>query len=213
MTKTKTYAPSRRHFFLGVALSAAAATTFADLTPAHGNEAPLCVAGTGAPIALAAPPYNANNHWLGYTVPIYSGQSPWRVLQKGSLPEYFTITNTTDQPIHSPTGTISLQMKDTGSDYDSVGGANKTRVNSTNRNVTFKDLGNNAQGARHYAWQYRNVTLKPGQSINVPLRYYVNYPFANVDYELLVSATLDGAAASTAAIGVVPGFARWLIWD
>ncbi|QRZ61610.1 hypothetical protein [Rothia sp. ZJ932] len=215
MTNTTNFQPSRRAFMLGLTLSTAAAITYSDLIPAAAAEVPgyAFAPGKGAPIVLADTPYNAQDHWLGYTVPIYSGQSPWRVLRHGSLPTSFTITNTSNQPIVNPTGTLALQMRDTGMDIPSVGGASKTRANSSNNAVLFKDQGTNQHGARLYTWTYRNITLKPGQSLEIPLRYYVNYPFSNVDYELLVTATFSSIMSTTAAVGVVPGFTRWLFWD
>lgn len=64
-----------------------------------------------------------------------------------------------------------------------------TYVNSSNPLVTFTYTGPAGWGSPTFAWIYSG-TLLPGESVDIPLRYYVNFPFWNYRYELFVAVTV-----------------------
>ena len=127
----------------------------------------------------------------------------------GSLPKTMTITNVGTVPAVNPTGTLLTQMKDAGTDAVSsaiIG----TQVNSTNPLIVFNYTGQGTPNGPTYSWIYSG-TLNPGESVEIPLRYYVTRPFANVDYELFVAVTvedqMDGDYDDTMELmGTVNGF-------
>ncbi len=153
--------------------------------------------------------------WQTYTPrfiqPIYAGDRGNKELGWGALPAKFTVRNTSAQPLSAVQGTILVQMLDLGFDIPSAGGANGTRINTTDVDFNIKETGKDALGAGTYSWVYQR-DLAAGESAAINLRYFVNYPFANVNYELLLIVTAQaagGGQVSAARMGSVKGFARY----
>ncbi|MGV3149151.1 hypothetical protein [Rothia sp. 11273D007AR] len=57
------------------------------------------------------------------------------------------------------------------------------------RSSPSRTLDRQAGGSPSFTWTYSGV-LQPGESVEIPLRYYVNFPFWNVQYELFVAVTV-----------------------
>lgn len=146
--------------------------------------------------------------------PIYSGTSGEKVLQSASLPPSMTISNNGSEDVEQVSGTLSLQMRDTDTDIPSVGGAHKTRLQILNGDIELSYLDKDQWGAASYSWVLKRA-IKSGESLQIDFRYYVDYPFANVDYELLVSAAIldqqgNNPLSQDQKMGSVPGFARYV---
>ena len=106
-------------------------------------------------------------------------------------------------------------MRDTDTDIPSVGGAHKTRLQILNGDIELSYLDKDQWGAASYSWVLKRA-IKSGESLQIDFRYYVDYPFANVDYELLVSAAIldqqgNNPLSQDQKMGSVPGFARY-VW-
>ena len=84
--------------------------------------------------------------------------------------------------------TLLTDMNDVATDAT---GSNRagTYVNSSDPLVTFAYAGQAGWGSPSFTWTYSG-TLQPGESVEIPLRYYVNFPFWNVQYELFVAVTV-----------------------
>lgn len=142
--------------------------------------------------------------------PIYRNTDGTRAFSQGSLPQSMTITNVGSVPAVNPTGTLLTQMKDVGTDSPSAAIIG-TQVNSTDPLTTFSYTGQGTPNGPTYTWTYTG-TLQPGESVEIPLRYYVTYPFANVAYELYVAVTVADETEgdwddNMELMGTVDGFA------
>lgn len=143
---------------------------------------------TDLAIELAQPLIDWDTFEPVKNIGIYVGKEGTTPQSYGSLPDSMTITNVGTVPAVNPSGTLLTQMKDIRSDYNSLANIG-TQVNSVDPLVTFTYTGQADPNGPTYTWTYAG-TLAPGQSIIIPLRYYVEKPFWNVDYELFVAATV-----------------------
>lgn len=143
---------------------------------------------TDLAIELAQPLIDWDTFEPVKNIGIYVGKEGTTPQSYGSLPDSMTITNVGTVPAVNPSGTLLTQMKDIRSDYNSLATIG-TQVNSVDPLVTFAYTGQADPNGPTYTWTYAG-TLTPGQSITIPLRYYVEKPFWNVDYELFVAATV-----------------------
>ncbi len=165
---------------------------------------------TDLAIELGQPNVDWSSFSPVYDTSIYRGTTGTTAYGQGSLPQTMTITNVGSVPAVTPSGTLLTQMKDIRSNTASAA-AIGTQVNSTNPLVTFNYTGQGTPNGPTYTWTYAG-TLQPGESVEIPLRYYVTYPFANVDYELFVAVTvLDEMEGdyddNMELMGTVKGFA------
>lgn len=166
-----------------------------------GWAAPLVAASAAVPayasstktdlaIEVVDPPYNWETFEPEHRIPIFRGPSGNNERARGSLPPSIRITNVGRVPATNPSGTVEITMRDYGSDYAPVG-ANQVKANTVNGRVVWAETGT-PLGSRYgskFTYTYRTV-LHPGQTVEIPLRYYVNQPFANVQFNLLVAATV-----------------------
>lgn len=151
--------------------------------------------------------------WLSFEptkdTPIFRAANGTQAFSYGALPQSMRITNNGAEAVSTPVGTLITQMKDVGTDSPAAAIIG-TQVNSDNPNAAFVYGGQVKPHGPKYTWIYSG-SIQPGESVEIPLRYYVTYPFANVDYELYVEATVESpnrAPATTAAMmGTVKGFA------
>lgn len=172
---------------------------------------------TDLAIEIADPPINWDTFAPVFSTPIYGGRTSNQSIGDGSLPTHFTVTNVGTKPARFPSGTLEMQMRDVGTDVPSAGGADGTKVISADSSATISLLsGKSANGGAMFSWTY-NGTLQPGQSVEIPFKYYVNYPFANVNYELFIAAiVMDEMQGdyddNSERMGTVEGFARYNFW-
>lgn len=154
---------------------------------------------TDLAIELSEPSMDWSNFQAIKDVPIYLGATGTIIANPtstffnpkpsyGSLPKTMTITNVGTIPAVNPTGTLLTQMKDVGSDFNSAAIIG-TQVNSTDPLIVFNYTGQGTPNGPTYSWIYSG-TLNPGESVDIPLRYYVTRLFSNVDYELFVAVTV-----------------------
>lgn len=180
--------------------------------PAHAIEDK----GTGSEnltIAIENPVVDSQNFQLLNKQPIYSGTSGEKVLQTASLPPTLIIRNGGEEGVVNASGILSLQMRDLGSDAVPAGGAHKTRLQILNSDIELTYLGKDLQGGANYSWILKKK-IEPGENLRFDFRYYVDYPFANIDYELLVTASVlnqngSNSVSQDQKMGTVPGFARY----
>lgn len=178
---------SRRTLMKAAAWSAPVVAATATV-PAYAASNPS-VTFTDLAIKLADPPFNWDSFEMDYSIPIYDGATSNNILARAAFPPSFTITNVGTIPAVNPKGTLLTQMRDIGTDVPSAGGADGTKIASTDPKFGVTRVGKDQFGAATFRWAYAG-TLKPGESYTFPFKYYVNYPFANVDYELFVAATV-----------------------
>lgn len=208
---TSSYTTTRRTVVKAGAWTAPAVLVAAN-TPVYAVSSPT--EPTDLEVMVTDPPFSWETFEPEYSVPIYAGATGTRRIGNGALPPSFVVTNVGTTPATNPTGTFELQMRDVGTDAPSAGGADGTRANSTMPEVTITSDGKSQFGGGLYTWVYSGI-LAPGESVEIPLRYYVNYPFANVDYELFVFVNVIDEMAGDEEendfdekMGTVDGFAR-----
>ncbi len=164
---------------------------------------------------VADPSVNFGTFRPEWDVPVYRFASGNAQRTKASLPSSFIIRNDGSVPAENPTGQLTLTMRDYDTDYAPVG-ANQMKVTSPSSAVSIREertpIGSR-EGSR-FRVSYRGI-IQPGQSVNVPLRYFVNPPFRNVTFNLLVSALADSPGGEVPGerserMGHVPGFGGWL---
>lgn len=179
----------KRRTLLKAGAWAAPAVLATSAIPAYAASSPVSNL-TDLAIELGQP----NTDWSStfepiYDTPIYRGPTTTtNIAAYASFPKTFTITNVGNVPAVAPSGTLLTQMKDVGTDAASsaiIG----TQVNSTDPLVTFTYTGQASPNGPTYIWNYAG-TLQPGESVEIPLRYYVTFPFWNVRYELYLAATV-----------------------
>lgn len=172
-------------------------------------------------VTVTDPPFNWDTFENDYSVPVYAGGSNGRdrsnltrVLTRAALPLSIVITNTGTTLATNPTGTVTTQLLDIGVDAVpvSAGTAKYMRVTTPqNSGFTVTDTNSTVDfGAALFNWRYEG-TIEPGRSVEMPLTYYVHWPFTNVDFEVLVAATvIDDFPGedenSDTKMGTVPGF-------
>ena len=192
------HAPQRRTVLKAGAWAAPAVLATATI-PAYAASTPVPEL-TDLAIELGQPSIDWETFKPVKDVPIYLGASGTRIANPtssffnpkpsyGSLPKTMTITNVGAVPAVNPTGTLLTQMKDVGTDANSAA-ITGTQVNSTDPLIIFNYSGQGSPNGPTYNWVYSG-TLGPGESVEIPLRYYVTRPFANVDYELFVAVTVN----------------------
>lgn len=156
-------------------------------------------------ITVTDPPFNWDTFEENYSVPVYAGgingarrNNLTRVLTRASLPQSIIVTNVGSTPVTGATGQIATEMLDVGVDIAPVtGGTDKQIRITTDRSSGFEVTDTrkmNSQGAAVFEWFYSG-TIQPGQSVEMPFKYYVHWPFTNVDFEVLVTATVGDAVA------------------
>ncbi|MGF3056360.1 hypothetical protein [Microbacterium sp. YY-01] len=140
-----------------------------------------------------------------------------RVYRQGStsrswpawLPAALIITNPTGTPIAGARGRLQIQMQaqDTISTL-----AYRLQARSLNTDVRLLDSTPTIPATtapRRYDLQV-NRTVAPGETVTVPLEYFVPRVFASPDFTVLVDAVTfaDGVAlaSESAQLGLVPGF-------
>lgn len=203
---------TRRQALLASACALPAALLPA-MTPAFADVV-LAGESGGISIEVADPPVNWDSYEPNYTVAIYNGQNGDQVGDKelgyGCLPQNLVLTNKGISPVSGISGTFSLQMRDLGTDAKSSAGTDATRATSNGREgFTVVDThSKNSNGGGVFTWRYAG-TVQPGERVELPLKYYVNYPFANVDYEVLLTASVDGQDDAANRLGTVKGFAYY----
>ena len=144
---------------------------------------------TDLAILLSDPTVDWSTFEPVYDSPIYRGPTTTtNVAAYASFPNTMTITNVGTVPAVNPSGTLLTDMNDVATDAT---GSNRagTYVNSSDPLVTFAYAGQAGWGSPSFTWTYSG-TLQPGESVEIPLRYYVNFPFWNVQYELFVAVTV-----------------------
>ena len=144
---------------------------------------------TDLAIELTDPSMDWSTFTPVYDTPIYRGPTTTSsVAGRASFPKSMIITNVGSVPAVAPSGTLLTDMQDVRTD---ASGSNQagTYVNSTDPLVTFTYASSGGWGVPTFTWSYAG-TLQPGESVEIPLRYYVNSPFWNVQYELLVAVTV-----------------------
>lgn len=156
-------------------------------------------------ISLTAPPFSGDTFEEDYSVPVYAGgikgsrrHNLTRVLTRGALPQSLVVKNAGSTPVTGATGQITTKMLDIGTDISPVtGGTDKQFRIASDRSTGFEVTDTrqkNSLGAAVFEWLYSG-TLQPGQSVEMPFKYYVHWPFTNVDFEVLVTATVGDAVA------------------
>ncbi|MDY3048668.1 MAG: hypothetical protein SOR40_02695 [Rothia sp. (in: high G+C Gram-positive bacteria)] len=211
-----TLSPSRRALLRAGAWSSPVLLASSPL-PAYAASAP---AEQNLALEFSQPNINWETFEPIRDVPIYRGATGSTLASKGgsffnpkasygSLPTHLIIRNEGSQPVSNPSGSLLSQMKDVASDSASAALIG-TQVNSSDPQMIFTYTGQASPFGPSYDWTYQGV-LGPGQTLEIPLRYYVTWPFANVDYELFLAATvLDPLGASqdntSEIMGTVNGF-------
>lgn len=209
MTDSDTVATPRRRF-VGALMWSAPAIAATSLVPAHAASS----TGAGIRMLLSDPPVNFGTFDPERTVPVYRFATGNNVRTLASLPPSVVLRNEGTAPVTDPSGRMTVTMRDYGSDYAPVG-ANQFKVTSPMAQVSVQEertrIGSR-EGAR-FGVTYRG-TISPGQAINVPLRYFVNPPFRNVTFNVLVTVETAGEGGATASrddkMGYVPGFGGWI---
>ncbi|WP_237187156.1 hypothetical protein [Rothia nasimurium] len=144
---------------------------------------------TDMAIELTDPSMDWSTFTPVYDTPIYRGPTTTSsVAGRASFPKSMIITNVGSVPAVAPSGTLLTDMQDVVSDGTGSNLAG-TYVNSTDPLVTFTFAGRERWGTPTFTWSYAG-TLQPNESVEIPLRYYVNFPFWNVQYELFVAVTV-----------------------
>ncbi|MDY6050845.1 MAG: hypothetical protein SPI83_00310 [Rothia sp. (in: high G+C Gram-positive bacteria)] len=144
---------------------------------------------TDLAIQIADPTVDWSTFEPVYDTPIYRGPTTTtNVAAYASFPNTMTITNVGSVPAVNPTGTLLSDMQDVFTDATGSNQAG-TQVNSSDSRVTFTYAGSAGWGSPSFVWTFAG-TLQPGESVDIPLRYYINWPFWNVQYELFLSATV-----------------------
>lgn len=144
---------------------------------------------TDLAIQIADPTVDWSTFEPVYDSPIYRGPTTTtNVAAYASFPNTMTITNVGTVPAVNPSGILLTDMHDVFTDATGSNQAG-TYVNSSDPLTTFTYAGQTGWGSPSFTWTYAG-TLLPGESIEIPLRYYVNFPFWNVQYELFLSATV-----------------------
>ena len=199
----------KRRTVLKAGAWAAPAVLATTAIPAYAASTPVSNL-TDLAIELSDPTMDWSTFSPVFDTPIYRATNGTTAYGQGSLPQTMTITNVGSVPAVTPSGTLLTQMKDltTNAVSSAIIG---TQVNSTHPLVTFNYTGQGTPNGPTYTWTYAG-TLQPGESVEIPLRYYVTYPFANVDYELFVAVTvldeMDGDYDDNMErMGTVDGFA------
>ncbi|MBF0807263.1 hypothetical protein E4U03_01335 [Rothia nasimurium] len=178
---------TQRRTIVKAGLWSAPAVLATTAVPAYAASA-LPEGDTDLAIELAQPLIDWDTFEPVKNVGIYVGKDGTTPQSYGSLPDSMTITNVGTVPAVNPSGILLTQMKDVRTDVNSLASIG-TQVNSVNPLVTFAYTGQANPNGPTYAWVYAG-TLVPGASVTIPLRYYVEKPFWNVDYELFVAATV-----------------------
>lgn len=209
--------PQRRTLLKASAWTAPAVLA-STVIPAYAASSPVSKL-TDLSIELSEPSIDWESFEPVKDVPIYRGATGTTIANPtstffnpkpsyGSLPKTMTITNVGTIPAVNPTGTLLTQMKDTGSDANSAAIIG-VQVNSTDPLMIFNYTGQGTPNGPTYSWIYSG-TLYPGESVEIPLRYYVTRPFANADFELFVAATVvdqtEGDDEAVELMGTVNGF-------
>lgn len=146
---------------------------------------------TDLAIDVVDPPYALENWRPKHEIPIYKGSNGNRVAVRGSLPPMIRITNVGRVTAIDPSGSVELILRDYGNDGASWA-SNRVKAGTTNQNVMWTEDSANATaeaGAR-YRYTCRGA-LRPGQSIDIPLRYFVNPPFVHAEFNVLVAAWVE----------------------
>lgn len=201
-------APQRRTLLKAGLFVAPAALTVTSLTSAQAAEAQEEQQPTLS-VEFSEPTIDWASFEPTKDTPIFRAEDGTHAFSYGSLPQTMTITNNGKEAVSNPSGTFITQMKDVGTDAPSAAIIG-TQVNSTDPHIAFIYGGQAKPHGPKYTWVYSG-SIQPGESVEIPLRYYVTYPFANVDYELYVEATVDSPNGAPAAkdtrMGTVKGFA------
>lgn len=212
MTDSHTLSTPRRRL-AGAMMWTVPAIAATSLIPAH--AASTTTTGGGLRMLLEDPPFNFDTFFPEQTVPVYRFATGNHSRTRASLPPSVVVRNEGTAPVTDPTGLMTVTMRDYGSDYAPVG-ANQFKVTSPMAAMEFQEertpIGSR-EGSR-FRVTYHG-TVQPGQSVNVPLRYYVNPPFRNVTFNALVTVETTGPAGGATIfrddrMGYVPGFGGWI---
>ncbi|MBM7051230.1 MULTISPECIES: hypothetical protein [unclassified Rothia (in: high G+C Gram-positive bacteria)] len=201
---------AKRRTLLKGAAWAAPAIVATSAIPAYALSSSFEPLLTNLAIELADPPFNWDTFEPDYVIPIYDSATSRNVLERASFPPSFTVRNVGKVDAVNPTGTLLTQMRDIGTDVPSAGGANGTKIASTNPLIGITRTGSDKFNAATFTWAYAGV-LKPGEEFTFEFKYHVNYPFWNVDYELFVAATVNDQTEgdyddNSERMGTVPHF-------
>lgn len=198
---------SRRRVLMSLpATTLLAVSTNAYATPGEASDIEL---------KIPEPTLDSTTFEIAQNTPIFSGTSRSKVLQRAALPERFIVTNRGSQKITELSGTISTQMRDKDTDVPSVGAADKLQMRPLAQSgVSWSQQSTGKNGENMYSWKVL-TSLEAGESISVEFEYFVGYPFANVDFEVLINATVQqgeqiAQTQQVSQLGTVPGFARYV---
>lgn len=156
-------------------------------------------------VEVLDPPFDPETYEPRKDVPVYRHASGDQVRVRASLPEALRVHNGSSAPVPGPTVELVLTMRDYGTDYAPVG-ANQIKATCTTEGVRVREVKTpvgSRQGSRFLLECTQSIPA--GGTLELPLRYFEDPLFANVDFNLLVDASVAGAAASR-KVGFVPGF-------
>lgn len=174
------------------------------------------VAPTDLSIDVALPPTDLDTGNYVLTGAVYRSDLT-TVAVRASLSPMVTVTNVGTTPAVTPTGTIDLQLYNYATDTPFVASeANKFALHSMNPKVIMSPLTPlSFPGAgRNYAFTYQG-TLAPGESFTIPLKYWIQNPFAHATAtQMLVSAMVfdendNDYDDNSAMTNYIPSFAAW----
>lgn len=202
-------APTRRAMLKGAAWGAPAVVV-ATAAPAAAASV-LPDQPTDLAIDVVDPPVDMDTWQPEMTVPVYQ-QDLRTVAQMASLPPMVRVTNVGSVPAMNPVGTFEAAMKDYASDYIPLG-SNQVKLASGTPQATLTEIPTpvfaKGEGSK-WNWSWSG-TLQPSDVAEIPLKYWVRSPFANVTFELLVVAFVQDEQEgdwddNSERLGQVPGF-------
>ncbi|WP_178945485.1 hypothetical protein [Kocuria sp. TGY1127_2] len=146
---------------------------------------------TDLAIDVIDPPYDLEKWEPKQEIPVYRKSTGDRIAGRGSLPPRIRITNVGRVTAVNPSGTVEITIRDYISDY-SPWGANRLKAVTTNPTVLWSEDGRGAASGPGARFTYKCAgQLGPGQSLEIPLRYFVNPPFVHVAFNVLVAAWVE----------------------
>lgn len=126
------------------------------------------------------------------------------------LPRSITVRNTGETPVTSASGTVEVAMHDYVTDVRPPFGAHQLKIASQQANFTLTERGSDFRTGSKWEWSYTGV-IAPGAAVTLPWEYWVRTPFWNVQFQVLVTATVvdddpDAPDNVSQKIGQSPSF-------
>ncbi|WP_129657618.1 hypothetical protein [Rothia uropygialis] len=154
--------------------------------PAMASSVPTDLA-----IDVVDPPYDMETWEPKRETPVYRKSTGERIANTGSLPPSLRITNVGRVIAMNPSGTVEITMRDYISDYEPWR-ANRLKATTTLPGVVWAEDTTGSGKSSGARFRYKvSGQLTPGQTIEIPLRYFVDPPFVHVAFNVLVAGWVE----------------------